>query len=205
MDDQTTQRSLKIILLAAGLSRRLEGEQKLLKFYNGKPLFLYSLSSALKTADVILVTGHESQKIISVANEFVSCIPDLKHSLKCVKNTNYSKGQYTSVICGIQNTEDECDFALSVSDAPFVTSSDYEKLYTFLPLYDVVRPFVNGIPCHPVFFKSHLKKLFLNNVDYNSVRSLINDNKDKLKILNKNYTDNDKMCIDFDYAECFDT
>ena len=90
MEDQTTQRSLNIVLLAAGLSRRLSGEQKLLKLYNGKPLFLYSLSAALEIADVVLVTGHESERVTSAAKEFISRI-SAKHRLKCVKNIHYAE------------------------------------------------------------------------------------------------------------------
>lgn len=202
MEDQTTQRSLNIVLLAAGLSRRLSGEQKLLKLYNDKPLFLYSLSAALEFADVVLVTGHESERVTSAAKEFISRI-SAKHSLKCVKNIHYEQGQYTSALCGIQNIEKDADFALSVSDAPFVTPNDYKKLYSFLSDSDIVRPFVNSTPCHPVFFKSSLKNMFLDNSHYQSVRSLINDNKDKLKIYNCDYKDNPKLCVDFDYAECF--
>lgn len=204
MEDQTTHRSLKIILLAAGLSRRLLGEQKLLKVYKGKPLFLYSLSSALKCGDVILVTGHEGERITKLANEYVHENPNLPHTLKCVKNENYEKGQYTSTIVGVMNVEDGCDFAISVSDTPFIQASDYQNLYSLLEDYDIVRPFVNGTPCHPVFFKNHVKKLFLDNTNYSSVRELINDNEKNLKILNYDYKQNSRLSSDFDYAFCFE-
>ena len=56
--------SIKVVLLAAGLSKRMGGINKLLTPVNGKPLILYSVENALSyRSSVYVVTGHEREKV----------------------------------------------------------------------------------------------------------------------------------------------
>jgi Uncharacterized MobA-related protein len=59
---------IKAIFLAAGQSKRLKGENKLLKKFKKKPLIIHSLNSLIKSKinKIIIVLGFESQKIKKV-------------------------------------------------------------------------------------------------------------------------------------------
>ena len=52
---------ISAILLAAGLSKRMDGENKLTKKINGIPLINYAIKNILGSAvdELIIVTGHE--------------------------------------------------------------------------------------------------------------------------------------------------
>ena len=56
---------IKAILLAAGQSKRLKGENKLTKKFNNKPLITYPLNSLLKSKvnKVLIILGFESSKV----------------------------------------------------------------------------------------------------------------------------------------------
>ena len=53
---------IKVILLAAGLSKRMKSENKLIKLYKKKPLINYSLNVLKKSKanKIIIVLGHQS-------------------------------------------------------------------------------------------------------------------------------------------------
>lgn len=210
--------SFDIILIAAGLSTRLNGHQKALHNFAGETLLFYSLSSALKTSDVALVVGHEKDKVIKEAlrvKEQLDAINSsnqysLKHNLNIVYNENYKEGQYSSVVCGVKAISGTRPFALSLCDLPFVRSEDYTALFSALGSYDVLRPFIRERgtdvlkPSHPVFFKGTMKEFFLNHENFKSVRSLLEECKGELSINNFEYNANKKMNIDFDYESDFD-
>ena len=56
---------ISAILLAAGQSKRLKSENKLIKNFKGKPLINHILSSLIKSKvnKIIIEVGHENQKI----------------------------------------------------------------------------------------------------------------------------------------------
>ena len=56
---------IKAILLAAGQSKRLKNENKLIKKFKNKSLINYPLNSLVKSNvnKIIIVLGHESAKI----------------------------------------------------------------------------------------------------------------------------------------------
>ena len=56
---------IKAILLAAGQSKRLKNENKLIKKFKNKSLINYPLNSLIKSNvnKIIIVLGHESAKI----------------------------------------------------------------------------------------------------------------------------------------------
>ena len=56
---------ISAILLAAGQSKRMQGENKLLKKYKNRPLINHILKSLIKSKvnKIIIVLGYESRKI----------------------------------------------------------------------------------------------------------------------------------------------
>ena len=68
---------IKVILLAAGLSKRMKSENKLIKLYKNKPLINYSLNVLTKSKvnKIILVLGHQHKEVKKI-------IKNLKNQVK---------------------------------------------------------------------------------------------------------------------------
>ena len=116
---------IKAILLAAGQSKRLKSENKLIKLYKKKPLINHSLNALYKSKvnKVIVVLGHqkkELQKIIKRNNKNIFTY-----------NKEYKKGMASSIKVGLTkvNKKDK-GFIIVQSDMPFIKSSDINKIYT---------------------------------------------------------------------------
>ena len=115
---------IKAILLAAGQSKRLKSENKLIKLYKKKPLINHSLNALHKSKvnKVIVVLGHqkkELQKIIKKNNKNIFTY-----------NKEYKKGMASSIKVGLTkvNKKDK-GFIIVQSDMPFIKSSDINKIY----------------------------------------------------------------------------
>ena len=115
---------IKAILLAAGQSKRLKSENKLIKLYKKKPLIKHSLNALYKSKvnKVIVVLGHqrkELQKIIKRYNKNIFTF-----------NKEYKKGMASSIKAGLRklNKKDK-GFIIVQSDMPFIKSSDINKIY----------------------------------------------------------------------------
>ena len=115
---------IKAILLAAGQSKRLKSENKLIKLYKKKPLINHSLNVLHKSKvnKIIVVLGHqkkELQKIIKKNNKNIFTY-----------NKEYKKGMASSIKAGLRklNKKDK-GFIIVQSDMPFIKSSDINKIF----------------------------------------------------------------------------
>ena len=115
---------IKAILLAAGQSKRLKSENKLIKLYKKKHLINHSLNALHKSKvnKVIVVLGHQKkdlQKIIKKNNKNIFTY-----------NKEYKKGMASSIKVGLTkvNKKDK-GFIIVQSDMPFIKSSDINKIY----------------------------------------------------------------------------
>ena len=116
---------IKAILLAAGQSKRLKSENKLIKLYKKKPLINHSLNALHKSKvnKIIVVLGHqkkELQKLIKKNNKNIFTY-----------NKEYKKGMASSIKAGLKklNKKDK-GFIIVQSDMPFIKSSDINKIYS---------------------------------------------------------------------------
>jgi len=114
---------IKAILLAAGQSKRLKGENKLTKKFNNKPLINYPLNSLLKSKvnKVIIVLGHQYKNVKKI----------IKNNKKNVfiYNKNYKKGMAFSIKAGLKKVSSkDKGFIIVQSDMPFIKSSDINKI-----------------------------------------------------------------------------
>ena len=115
---------IKAILLAAGQSKRLKSENKLIKLYKKKPLINHSLNALHKSKvnKIIVVLGHQKkdlQKIIKKNNKNIFTY-----------NKEYKKGMASSIKAGLKklNKKDK-GFIIVQSDMPFIKSSDINKIF----------------------------------------------------------------------------
>jgi len=114
---------IKAILLAAGRSKRLKSENKLIKLYKKKPLINYSLKTLHKSKvnKVIIVLGHQK-------NELKKIIKKNKKNI-FTYNKEYKKGMASSIKVGLKKiTKKDKGFIIIQSDMPFIKSSDINKI-----------------------------------------------------------------------------
>ena len=63
---------ISAILLAAGESKRMKGENKLTKIIKGKPLIKHTIKNILDSNvdELIIIIGHESKKIKNISTRY---------------------------------------------------------------------------------------------------------------------------------------
>ena len=114
---------IKAILLAAGQSKRMKSENKLIKLYKNKPLINYSLNVLTKSKanKIIIVLGHQSKEVKKI----------IKKNKKIIftYNKNYKKGMASSIKMGLKKvSKNDNGFIVAQSDMPFVKLSDINKI-----------------------------------------------------------------------------
>ena len=89
------------ILLAAGQSKRMLGENKLIKDVKGIPLIKYALNNILKSNvnEIIIILGYQ--------NETIEKLIDKTSRVKFVFNSNYKEGISSSIKKGIKNLSEK--------------------------------------------------------------------------------------------------
>ena len=86
------------ILLAAGQSKRMSGENKVIKNVKGIPLIKCALNNILKSSvdETVIVLGYQS--------EIIEKLIDKSDKIKFVFNPNFATGMSSSIKKGIENT-----------------------------------------------------------------------------------------------------
>ena len=114
---------IKAILLAAGQSKRMKSENKLIKLYKNKPLINYSLNvlkkNKVKKFTIVLEHQHKELKKIIKKNK----------KIIFTYNKNYKKGMASSIKNGLKKiSKNDKGFIVAQSDMPFVKQSDINKI-----------------------------------------------------------------------------
>src|SRR4051812_30983807 len=102
------------IVLAAGLSKRMGSINKLLLQYKGKTIIETTLINILasKIDEVIVVTGHEEEKVQAAIQHLPVTI---------IHNSDYAKGMTTSIQIGIKHAK-ESGYMICLGDMFKITS-----------------------------------------------------------------------------------
>ena len=115
---------IKGILLAAGQSRRLKNENKLIKIFKNKPLIDHALNSVKnsKIKKIIIVLGYQFKEVKKKIKKNKKII--------FVHNKNYKNGMSSSIKSGLKKiSKKDKGFIILQSDMPFVKTSDINKIY----------------------------------------------------------------------------
>lgn len=159
---------MKCIVLAAGLSSRMEGKNKLLLPWQDSAVIEAVIATALSfTDEVYLVTGNDRDRIMQTAVSF---------PVKEIYNPDYRNGQETSIRKACSILDDDLCFV--PGDMPLLTRDHYERAKANLEGFLSARPFHNGTPGHPVIIAQKL---------VNIIRS---DNKILVRDIIKEYSHN---------------
>ena len=150
---------IKAILLAAGQSKRLKSENKLIKLYKKTPLINHSLKKLQKSNvnKIIIVLGHDYKEIKKIIKKNKKNI--------FIYNKNFKKGMASSIKVGLKKVaRNDEGFIVVQSDMPFIKTSDINKIYNSIKLKKFLvymLKFQNKIG-NPIGFDISLIKKFKN-------------------------------------------
>ncbi|GAB4151255.1 MAG: molybdopterin-binding/glycosyltransferase family 2 protein [Sphingomonadales bacterium] len=111
------------VVLAAGLSRRMAGANKLLTKLNGKPLILHSVEAALasRAEAVLVVLGHQGEAVRAA-------LAPVADRLRFVDAADYAQGLSQSLRAGIKAAAAFDAAVICLGDMPFVDARVIDRL-----------------------------------------------------------------------------
>ena len=180
------------IVLAAGLSSRMEGAHKLLLDLKGRTVFEHSLKSICEAnfSEVIVVLGKRAEALKPLLNLFPK--------VKTVLNHDYEQGMTSSIQAGINVSNAEV-YAICLADMPLIKSEDYNELIeAFEKLQDgknILLPLVQGAKGNPVFFSNDYREEILKHQSPNGCNGIVRENEGKVKFFE---TQNGHFSFDID-------
>ena len=112
------------IILAAGLSRRMGAQNKLLLPIGEMPMIRHVAMRyrAAINGPITVVTGHDQAAVTATVQDIANT--------SCVFNPDYETGQQTSVAVGLQNTQLADVTLIGLGDQPLLKSADIVALLT---------------------------------------------------------------------------
>ena len=188
---------ISAILLAAGQSKRIWRENKLLKKYKGKILINHILKSLIKSKanKIIVVLGHENRKIKKIALK--------SKKITFVVNSQYLKGISTSIKCGLKKiSKKNIGFLIAHADMPLVSKTVLNTLCSALKSKnkEIFIPVYKKKVGNPLAFKYSMIKSLKKIKGDRGAKKLIRSNKSKVQLVKMK---SKFILIDFDYLKDF--
>jgi len=115
-------KGIDCFILAAGMSRRMGNENKLLKKINNNTILNQTLINHIesKVNSINLILGHQKDIILKYIDQ---------NNIFIIENNNFESGMLSSILKINENISDETiGILISLADMPFVTSDDINKL-----------------------------------------------------------------------------
>ncbi|MEM7026044.1 MAG: molybdopterin-binding/glycosyltransferase family 2 protein [Pseudomonadota bacterium] len=136
------------IVLAAGQSRRMGPDNKLLALVDGKPMVRHVVDALLasRASSVTVVTGHQAEQIRAAVGD---------RPVVWCHNPNYADGLSTSLRTGLEAIPDGDGVLIALGDMPRVKTGQIDRLIAaFNPYEDrsLCVPTVAGKRGNPVLF-----------------------------------------------------
>jgi len=170
------------ILLAAGSSRRMGSDNKLLLPFGDSTIIEATLQNLLKSnvEKVIVVLGFQEIQITNILN---------RYPVEIVHNEDYLSGQTSSVKCGLKSLDNTNNSVMiALGDMPTIGPEEYNLLLlTYQNIQknrrSILRPVSpEGNPGNPVIFDSSFIKDFLDNSDKSNSRNVLIKNREYLHL-----------------------
>jgi molybdenum cofactor cytidylyltransferase len=182
----TLKHNISGLLLCAGLSGRM-GTSKALMIYNELPFAVLIINKLLLVCnEIIVVVGHESEKIeVGIKNYLIA---DEVSKVKFVLNDNYKAGMFSSLQCGLKQTSKENWILYHFVDQPSIPESFYSEFVNNLPNdCNWFQPsYLNSLG-HPILFNKKVSAIILNQDKDSSLRELSDDKRIKREIWDCKY------------------
>ena len=144
---------ISAILLAAGQSKRMRGENKLIKKIDGIPLIKHSVENILSSSinELIIVLGYQKEIIEKLINK--------NKKIKFVFNKDFESGMASSIKVGLNYMSKNAEaFFICLGDMPMVKSDIYNQLIKSRNQKDILVPTYNNQQGNPVLFSKSMKE-----------------------------------------------
>tara|TARA_B100001123_G_C15193909_1_gene980580 strand:+ start:397 stop:975 length:579 start_codon:yes stop_codon:yes gene_type:complete len=148
---------ISAILLAAGQSKRMEGDNKLIKKYNKKYLINHILATLIKSNvnKIIVVLGFQNLRLKKIAKK--------NKKINFVLNKNYKSGMASSIKIGLkQISKNNLGFLIIQADMPLISKKVINNICLAIKKSnrDIIVPTYKRKMGNPVGFKiSMIKKI----------------------------------------------
>ncbi len=169
------------ILLAAGQSKRMSGENKLIKSVKGIPLIKCALNNILKSHvnEIIIVLGYQ--------NETIEKLIDKTSRIKFVFNSNFESGIASSIKEGIKKLSKKTDsFFISLGDMPSINYDTYNQLIKCNKNKKAIVPMFKGQQGNPVLFPKSFEEKLLSIQGDSGAKKILEINKKEVLYLEIN-------------------
>ena len=166
---------ISAILLAAGQSKRMGGENKLTKEIEGIPLIKRSVKNIIASAvdELIIVLGYQK--------EIIQKLIDKNEKIKFVFNKDFESGMATSIKTGLNHLSEETEsFFICLGDMPMVNKDIFNLLIKSKNKKEIIVPTYKGRQGNPVLFDKLMKEKIMNITGDVGAKTILELNKDKI-------------------------
>jgi len=187
---------ISAILLSAGQSRRMHGENKLVKKVKGIPLIKHSIKNILNSSvdDLIIILGHQK--------ELLEKLIDKNKKIKFVFNKDFESGMASSIKTGLNHLSKNTDaFFVCLADMPLVNKNIYNLLIKSKNNGEIIIPTYKGKKGNPVLFSISMKNKIKNIEGDVGAKKIIEMNKNKILFCE---TNDMSVTKDYNTKDCFD-
>ncbi len=173
------------VVLAAGLSSRMGTINKLVLSVHGRPLLLHVIDAITHAGidRVVVVLGHE-QKLVEPCLDSIAVTETDSTGISFVINSDYKKGQASSVTCGLNALSDARGPTLiCLGDQPLIK---VEHLRVLIEAYNrrkqehIVIPRVNGQRGNPIIISEQVRQRVLSETHNPDCRRYIDNHPQEL-------------------------
>ena len=174
---------ISAIVLAAGQSKRMGGDNKLIKKYNKKYLINHIIGTLIKSKvnKIIVVLGFQKSKVrkITVKNK----------KINFVFNKNYKSGMASSIKTGLKRiSKRSIGFLIVQADMPLISKKIINSLCYAIENNnkEIVVPIYKINMGNPIGFKSSMIKILNKTKGDSGAKKMIKRNKKKLSLIKVN-------------------
>jgi molybdenum cofactor cytidylyltransferase len=173
------------ILLAAGESLKMGGENKLTKEINGMALINHAVKNILGSAvdELIIVLGYEKLEIENIIEK--------NKKIKFIYNENYKTGISSSIKEGLKHISKKSDaFFICLGNMPNVNQNIYNKIIKVRYNYnkklipkkkkEIIIPIYEEKEGNPILFSKFMKEKIFSKIDNFEIEKIIETNKNKI-------------------------
>tara|TARA_B100000809_G_scaffold146488_1_gene144043 strand:- start:92 stop:661 length:570 start_codon:yes stop_codon:yes gene_type:complete len=166
---------ISAILLAAGQSKRMGDENKLVKNFQGIPLIKHSVRNILASfiGELIIVLGHQK--------EIIEKLIDKNEKIKFVFNQDFESGMATSIKTGLNHLSEETEaFFICLGDMPMVNKDIFNLLIKSKNNREIIVPTYKNKQGNPILFSKSMKKKIMTIEGNVGAKKILELNKDKI-------------------------
>ena len=166
---------ISAILLAAGQSKRTNGENKLAKEIQGIPLIKLSVKNILASSidELIIVLGHQKEIVEKLINK--------NEKIKFVLNKDFESGMASSIKTGLNNLSEKTEaFFICLGDMPMINQDVYNLLIRSRNNKEIIVPTYKGQQGNPILFSKSMKSIIISIEGDIGAKKILEQNKDKI-------------------------